>query len=162
MQKDGSGDLVRVNDEQVEAVLAASREMLGLVARSLNEAIEIVTLPQFRVLVILRQEQPLRMGIVADRLGAPPSTISRTVDRLVALGLVERPPHTDSRREVLIQLTAQGRELVEDVWNRRRDEIRSVLARMDEDHRPPLAAAFTSFAEATSPPSVRDAALLGL
>src|SRR5680860_73234 len=116
--------------QAADATLAASRALLGVVARSVVAALDIVTLPQFRVLVVLSSAGPTRMGAVAERMGVIPSTFSRFIDRMVAGGWVERASSPDSRREVLIELTPSGRRLVDEVTERRRGGISAVLAAM--------------------------------
>lgn len=54
----------------------------------------------------------LRMTDLADRVMAPPSTLTRRVDRLVAEGLVERDRAEADSREVLAKLTDRGRQLL--------------------------------------------------
>ena len=54
----------------------------------------------------------LRMTELAARVMAPPSTLTRRVDRLVALGLVERERTAGDSRTVLARLTDPGRRLL--------------------------------------------------
>lgn len=145
-----------------DSTLVASRALLGVVARSLSEALEMVSLPQFRVLVILASSGPLRMGALAARAHTVPSTFSRSVDRMVAGGWVRRSVSPDSRREVLIELTASGQHLVEHVTERRRDEIAAILERMSPTERAAVSSAFALFAGAAGEPPVEDLLALGL
>ncbi|MCO7220794.1 MarR family transcriptional regulator [Klenkia sp. PcliD-1-E] len=118
-------------DAVVDAALHASRALLGAVTRSLAGALDQVTLPQFRVLVLLAGRGPQRSGDLARAVGVHPSTFSRSADRLVAGGWVVRTGNPDSRREVLVELTPAGAALVADVTERRRAELRTVLSRLD-------------------------------
>ena len=59
---------------------------MAIAARSLAEAGD-VTLPQFRVLVILASRGPRRVRDLADDLGVNPSGASRLCDRLSGKGL---------------------------------------------------------------------------
>ncbi len=52
------------------------------------------------------------------------------VDRLVTAGLIDRQPHPESRRELVVELTARGREVVKAVTAHRRDEIAQVVRKM--------------------------------
>ncbi|MCV2395607.1 MarR family transcriptional regulator [Actinotalea sp. M2MS4P-6] len=135
-------------DDATDATLRASRALLGVVARSLSEALEHVSLPQFRVLVLLAVDGPLRSGVVAERMGIHPSTFSRNADRLVAGGWVRRVEDPDSRLSVLIELTDTGADLVDRVTRRRRAELREILATMPPETRDVLAGALESFADA--------------
>ena len=150
-------------DEQASAVLTASRALLGVVARSLAPALEEVSLPQFRELVILSTaNSPVRVGDLAEALGLHPSTLSRNADRLVAGGWVSRVENPDNRRETLLTLTAAGAKLVALVTRRRRTEILRVLQRMDPAERDQARVGFDVFAHAVGEPSAHDLAGLGM
>lgn len=159
----------RVNDQAtdpltdaVEATVLASRALLGMVARSVSSALELVTLPQFRIMVVLATEGPLRVTTLAQRMGAVTSTFSRTLDRMVAGGWLVRAENPDSRREVLVRLSDQGRRLVEDVTERRRVEIRAALERLAPEQRATISAALATFSDAAGEPSADDLLILGL
>jgi DNA-binding MarR family transcriptional regulator len=51
----------------------------------------------------------------------PAATLTRQIDRLESLGLVERRPDPNDRRAVLVQLTPRGHQVVEDGVIRQRD-----------------------------------------
>jgi len=145
-----------------DAALVASRAMLGVIARSVSSALDDVTLPQFRVLVLLSSGGPLRTGVLADRLGVNASTFSRSLDRMVAGGWVRRVPNPDSRREVIIDLTEAGRGLVATVSERRRHEYRNILSRLAPEERESIVHALDLFTTAAGEPSVDDLLTLGL
>ncbi len=145
-----------------DATLAASRALLGVVARSMVSALEVVTLPQFRVLVVLSSAGPTRMGAVAERMGVIPSTFSRFIDRMVAGGWVERASSPDSRREVLLELTPSGRRLVDEVTERRREGILAVLSAMTVKQQGAVHHALQAFADAAGEPPAADLLTLGI
>jgi DNA-binding MarR family transcriptional regulator len=147
--------------EAVEATLAASRALLGVVARSMADALHEVTLPQFRILVLLSGVDALRIGALAARMNAKPSTFTRTIDRMVAHGWVDRAGSNDSRREVLVSITARGRALVDEVMQRRRQEIVEILGRLTPTEQTSVRAALTLFADAAGERQAEDALALG-
>lgn len=150
------------NAETIGATITASRALLGIVARTVAGALEEVTLPQFRVLVLLSSQGPMRTGSLADRLGANASTFSRSLDRIVEGGWVRREPNPDSRREIIIGLTDDGRRLVETVTERRHREFRRILSRLAPDDQAAVVRAFELFNSAAGEPSVEDLLILGL
>jgi len=154
--------LPKAEPELTEATLTASRAMLGVVARSVGPALEQVSLPQLRVLVLLAGYGTTRSGMLADLVGVHASTFSRTTDRLVAGGWVRRMQNPQSRRETLVELTDAGRRLVASVMQRRRAEMSAILRRVPVDERPAVRAAFEAFSLAAGEPPLVDLAVLGV
>lgn len=72
-----------------------------------------MTIPQAKTLVLLETMGPLRMGAIARHLGSGLSATTALVDRLVEKGLVERGSDPGDRRVVTCELTAAGREALE-------------------------------------------------
>jgi DNA-binding MarR family transcriptional regulator len=149
-------------ESDVEVTLAASRALAGVVARTLADVLEVVTLPQFRMLVVLCAEGPLRSGVLSDRLGIHQSTLTRLADRLVAQGWVRREPNAESRREVLVDLTGAGRELVTKVLDARRADLAAILSQVTPRERGVIRAGFEAFARAAGEPDPGHLLTIGL
>jgi DNA-binding MarR family transcriptional regulator len=107
----------------VDALLTATRAMIGLAARSLANLDADVTLPQYRALVVLASRGPQRVVDISTELGVTPSTGTRMCDRLVRKGLIRRYRSATDRRAVRLTLTPTGRSLVHEVTRRRREEL---------------------------------------
>ncbi len=112
----------------VDAVLTASRALVAIAARSLADAGEQVTLTQYRSLIVLASRGPQSLASLAEALAVTPSTASRLCDRLVRKGLLARRVDRRDRRQVRLALTPAGRALIDAATERRRREIRVVLA----------------------------------
>ena len=110
--------------------MATSRLMTGVLARTLAGVDRSVTVPQLRVLVMLHSNAPLSLGAIADGLGVNPSNASRTCDKLVASGLISREDDAQNRRQVHISVTAEGRDLVSSLMDRRRELLDEVVSKM--------------------------------
>lgn len=134
------------------AVLSASRVLVGVSMRSLAAAEQPVTLPQFRLLLLLDGHGETNLVTLADQLAVNSSTALRMVDRLSDRGLISRRVNPDSRREVLLRLTEAGQRIVDDVTARRREEIAVIVARMPVRTRAGLVKAMRSFAVAGGVP----------
>jgi len=132
----------------VDAVLSASRVLVAIAARSLADAGEEVTLTQYRSLVILASRGPQSMAELAEAVAVTPPTASRLCDRLVKKRLVRRRTDRNDRRQVQIALTQMGRDLVDAVTNRRRQEIADLLATVPTRTQRSVVAALTQLAEA--------------
>ncbi|GAA0309985.1 MarR family transcriptional regulator [Kineococcus aurantiacus] len=142
-------------------MLAGSRAVVGISVRSLADAMESLTLQQYRVLVLICSRGPLRSGALAAAIGVHPSTFTRAVDRLVAAGWVTREDNPDTRREVMVAPTERARVLVGQVLDRRRAEFEAVLARLGEDDRASVREGFSRFAQAAGDVDLTDATALG-
>jgi len=136
-----------VPDSAVDAVLAASRVLVGIAGRALPESAD-VTLRQFRALVLLDGGRDLTVNELAEQLGVSASTVTRLCDRLVRKGLVTRRPGPENRREVWIATSDEGSALVAEVMERRRAAVTAVLGRLDPSDQAALAAALSKFVEA--------------
>lgn len=150
---EGSADTARDDVAAVtRAVLTASRLLVAVSARSLAAVEESVTLPQFRMLIVLATGGDAKLVVLAERLGVNPSTAMRMADRLVTAGLVSRAPNPSDRRESLLRLTGAGRQTVEEVTSQRRAEIAEIVSRLSPEQRSGLVEALSAFSEAGGEP----------
>ncbi len=69
-----------------------------------------LTVPQFRVLVVLSHDEAISLSDLAENLGLSPAAMSRMVDLLVRRGLISRQTRTVDRRGISLSLTRRGRE----------------------------------------------------
>src|SRR3954465_10929774 len=103
-RKTPMGDMDDV-DAVTRAVLTASRLLVAVSARSLAAVEERVTLPQFRMLVVLAGAGETRLVTLAEQLAVNPSTAMRMIDRLTSAGLTQRRVNPSNRRETLLGIT---------------------------------------------------------
>jgi DNA-binding MarR family transcriptional regulator len=135
-------------EDEVEAAMLAARVLVAVSARSVAAVDDIVTLPQLRVLVMVASRGPLNLGAVARGLGVHPSNATRACERLVVAGLLERHDDPADRRNLVLELSIKGQELVDRVMDHRRDAIAAILDRMPANRRRALVPALLSFAAA--------------
>lgn len=136
------------DDELVETILTTSRAIVGIAARSLGSDGEDISLPQFRALVLLSTEGPLRPADLAGALSVDPSTVTRLCDRLVAKRLISRRRDKEDRREVRLHLTIGGRRLLDAVTDHRRSDIARILQQVPREHYQKVHFAFSLFGQA--------------
>lgn len=141
-------------EEFITSLLTASRVLVGIAARSLSTVEQTVTVTQFRTLVILETNAPMKLNSLADCLGVNASTAMRMVDRLLVANLVTRRDNPGNRREVLIELSTSGRGVVRKVTAARRAEIARIAGAMSEHQRDRLISALRAFARAAEEPDV--------
>lgn len=140
-------------DEITDALLTASRLLVAISAQSIALVDETLTIPQFRTMVILSTRGPINLATLAGLLDVAPSTTGRMADRLVGAGLIDRHPRPDSRRELVVELTARGRDVVADVTGHRRRKIADVVEMMPDRERHGLVRALNAFTRAGGEPA---------
>ncbi|MGW0080275.1 MarR family winged helix-turn-helix transcriptional regulator [Streptomyces sp. NPDC003393] len=146
----GQHPLDREAEELGVAVMAASRLFVAISARALASTDDSLTLPQLRALVVLDTCGPVKLVVLAATLGVNPSTALRMVGRLEALDLVDRRTNPANRREVVLSLTAAGRDLVTRVLAHRRAEIRKLVQRLPAEERAVLVPALHALTTAAA------------
>ena len=82
---------------------------------------------QLAVLFLLRREAGAPAGFLAERLRVNPSTLTRIMDRLVRLDLVQRQVDSQDRRVVRHYLTAKGDETLEEMERTGRAFLTEIL-----------------------------------
>lgn len=134
-------------------MLTASRLLIAVSARSLASVEETLTLPQFRLLVVLDSRGELSLSRLADQLAVNPSTALRMAERLSALGMISRGENAADRREVRWSVTETGRRTVTEATARRRKEIAGIVSAIPAAQRVELVRALHTFTEAGGEPS---------
>jgi DNA-binding MarR family transcriptional regulator len=136
-----------IDPADLEAVVAGSRMVAALIAESLASLDPPVTVPQWRVLVLAQAGGCNVTGVARD-LGVHVSNATRTCDRLVAAGLLERRRAEHDRRHVLLALTPRGQRLFDAAMEHRRRRLEQVMTAMDPADRAQLARTMTRLVEA--------------
>ncbi|SFL58935.1 MarR family transcriptional regulator [Nocardia asteroides NBRC 15531] len=97
---------------------------------------------EFDVLATLRRsggDTGLTAGALNRAAMVTSGAITNRIDRLEAKNLVRRVPSPDDRRSVFVQLTAEGRELVDHVLPLHVENEQRLLASLGADDRAQLA-----------------------
>lgn len=135
-------------DDVADAVLTASRVLVGIAAASLSPIEAEVTLSQYRTLVVLASRGPQSLQDLAAELQVAPSTGTRMCDRLVGKGLIARRVPAENRREVELSITAAGAAIVKRVAADRRRQLRAITDRMSARSQAALVQALEEFSAA--------------
>lgn len=139
-------------DQVADAVLSASQLLIELSARSLAAVEDTLTLPQFRMLVMLESRRELSLAQLAEHLSVNPSTASPMTERLVSLGMLARVQRPADPPEAVFVLTHSGRRTVTEVTTRRRIEIAQIVASIPPPRRAELIHALQSFTNSGDEP----------
>jgi DNA-binding MarR family transcriptional regulator len=114
----------------LETLQAATRVLAGVALRSVDVLDGAVTLPQFRMLAVLADLGRARSAQVARALGLDASTVTRLADRMVAAGYVSRGSEPGHRGVVTLELTATGKDLVDQVAAWREQELARIYRQL--------------------------------
>lgn len=112
----------------------ASKALVAVAAQSLAEAQEALTMTQWRGLVIISSRSPIHLTALAEAMKVHPSNATRTVDRLVGNGLVDRKDNPVDRRHLALTLTRKGQRPVDRVMERRWEAIASDYGHRGSSH----------------------------
>jgi len=107
-----------------------------------------VTLAQCHTILEIEAQGEPTLNELAQSLGLDKSTLSRTIDGLVNIGLVERATHPDDRRSIRLSLTEQGRRTCDRI-NAQNDAFYTrILARIEPEGLPAVLQAFETLVRA--------------
>jgi len=112
--------VTKLDEDQLatwRAFLRAHSAMLRRISADLDEA-DLPPLPWYDVLAALRDapEKRLRQVELAERVLLSHSGMSRLLDRVEKAGLVERVTCPGDRRSFHVELTANGEEMLAEMW----------------------------------------------
>lgn len=144
----GNGNGNSVRDEL--RILYALRQIIrraDVDSRRLSADHEI-TGPQLLALTTIANDRDITAKDISERIHVSPSTVVGVLDRLEQRGLIQRKRSERDRRRVLVNATPKGRKLVrrvrypmlesiqdvlEDLPQRRRDELAGALEKLVEE-----------------------------
>jgi len=82
----------------------------------------------YGIMCRLADEGPQRLGSLAQAFGLDPSTITRQVQALESAGLAKRSTDTADRRASILDLSAEGREVLSRTREHRRARLEAALS----------------------------------
>ena len=124
-------------DDGLHAEASELRMATFRLARRLRcqRAVDSMSDGHYAVLAGLKVHGPHTLGELADRERVTAPSMNRTVNSLEEAGLVSRTPDESDRRKVIIALTDEGREVVEETTRRRDSWLESALADLSPEQR---------------------------
>lgn len=96
---------------------------------------------QLAALAALERHDSMTPGELAEHEKVQPPSMTRVIAVLEERGLVRREPHATDRRQVILTVTAGGRDVVERVRRRREAWLAQRLQELTPDERQVLRAA---------------------
>jgi DNA-binding MarR family transcriptional regulator len=120
----------------IEEVTRQTMMLILHIMRNLRSAGSEVTLnvelsyPQILVLYALLEKPDCKMSDLSNWLKISHGVATRTVDRLVEKGMVERRHGDEDRRVVLVSLSSEGKEYAEKMIGSHLEKMTEVLSRV--------------------------------
>jgi DNA-binding MarR family transcriptional regulator len=136
------------SERVVDEVLTATRALIALTTQSLGELAADLSAAQYRALVVLASRGAQRMVDLAHVLGVEPSSLGRMCDRLERKGFIDRRRDVRDRRSVVVSLSREGRQVVDEATVARRAVIRAALAELSIGQRECAAVALRALSRA--------------
>jgi len=148
----GSGTTPRYDDlrrieTEVGTLIRRVKRVMGERAREVHPELHPIT---YFILTHLAAHGPLRGADLSDAFGMDKGGVSRQVQTLVDLGLVERRPDAEDRRAILLDATEHGRERLRTVARSRSDRFDQRLAHWSDAELSRFAAQLASYNAALS------------
>lgn len=135
-----------VMTSEEKSAAAALRVSISRIYRALRlSATSNITPSQVSVLFRIEQFAPVRMGVLAHRERITPATLSKVVDSLETLNLVDREPDPLDGRVTLVQVSPAGHRLIETLRNASTLALEDALAKMPARDREVLLQSLPAF-----------------
>lgn len=140
-------DDLRSIETEVGTLIRRVKRVMGERAREIHPDLHPIT---YFILTHLAVHGPLRGADLSDAFGMDKGGVSRQVQTLVDLGLVERQPNPEDRREILLDATEEGRERLSTVARNRSDRFDERLGHWSDTELSTFARQLASYNRALS------------
>ena len=107
-----------------------------------------MTYARMRLLGTLHCQGPQIMTSISDELGVTRRNVTALVDALEEEGLVRRKPHPTDRRATVIEMTEQGAQTMDRMYDEHRAEVAGLFGDLSERDRRELVRLLGSLREA--------------
>jgi DNA-binding MarR family transcriptional regulator len=134
--------------------LSLFREKLRHLERELIELLKEdnvcfgVTVPQCHILLEIGEKTETSIVELASVLNLDTSTLSRSIDGLVSIGLVSRQQNPNDRRYVCVSLSEQGKRVYESIEKANNAYFSKIFRLIPEDKHDQIFESFLLFFEA--------------
>jgi DNA-binding MarR family transcriptional regulator len=144
---DTRNDDLRAIGNEVATLIRRVKRVMGERAREVHPDLHPMT---YFILNHLATAGPMRAADLSDVFGMDKGGVSRQVQALVDLGLVERRPDAEDRRAILLDATSEGRRRLDDMGRRRQDRFDQKLSGWSDDELATFARLLTAYNRALS------------
>jgi DNA-binding MarR family transcriptional regulator len=92
-----------------------------------------ITPLHYEILSLLESESTLHVSAIGDKLQVAKAQMTRVIDKLVNLNMVERKPDPGDRRTLNITLTEKGHKFMNDSHNQIMEAVQEILSSLTDD-----------------------------
>ncbi len=92
-----------------------------------------ISVSQLTLLQLIAHNGDHQLGEIASFFGVSPAAASKTVDKLVRMGLVERSVNAVDRRALSLSVTSGGRKLIRAYEGKKKKKVARVFSQIPED-----------------------------
>lgn len=92
-----------------------------------------ISYARMRLLSALHCKGPQIMSTLSEGLGVTPRNVTALVDALEEEELVRRRPHPTDRRATVVELTPQGAQTCEDIYEEHQEAVSELFVDLSED-----------------------------
>jgi len=89
----------------------------------------------FMVMEILLHKGPLTISVIGEKVLLASASMTSAIDRLEKRSLVRRRSCNSDRRIRLVELTAEGKSFIEEIYARHEKDLEFVMAGLSEEER---------------------------
>lgn len=129
-------------------IIKAYHSLLGFTEHTLKDSG--LGESEFRILEALLHKGPMPVNTIGPKVFLTPGSISVAVDRLLKRGLVTRTGSKEDRRVRVVDLTTQGRKLIEPVFASHGRQIDKLAELLSPKERRQIARGLKTFGKAAS------------
>lgn len=109
-----------------------------------------LTGPQFYILQLLRKKGRCTVSSLAEEMTVKPSAITAMIDRLLKQGYVLRDRDEKDRRVVFIQISEEGKVVLDETHEKRKQVLMKYLSYLDQEELDSLVSIFTKLSRIDS------------
>lgn len=117
-------DTLRALEHEMGVLIRRIRRVIGERARMIHPELPAVS---YLMLSTLNSNGPARASTLVDTFAIDKGAVSRHVQFLCELGLIERSPDPEDKRAALLAITDEGRRRLAEVSTQRREKVEAML-----------------------------------
>lgn len=142
-------DSIRLLEQEVGVLIRRVRRVIGVRARAVHESLQPAS---YLMLGYVAEHGPIRASAMVEVFEIDKGAVSRQVQHLIDLGLIERTPDPEDGRATLLSITDDAVRRMQDVAEHRRKWLDEQLGDWSDTQLAAFAGELARYNAALSPP----------